>query len=322
MTWSCTQCTFNNHVDSLRCQICGHSAVPLEHPKPRHASLSVAPTQSRTNNAWHRLDGWFCRVCTLLNDAESIKCEMCDSAIPVSVTTTMTRSNHKYPLTKQHSKVKTFENARVETSSKYDEDLLLTGFFRECATDGRVFQVPYDLVAICVQFYPFEHWQTLGSHSRRFHDLRAVCKVRIDSGRYADDTCYGRVAALSTNTNMIYEWTLSLNLTNRLGHHSKHDFCVGIAAECEPNQALWETSNNLRVGTYWREVRAVDVLTLRLRFHESGASPTLSFSTNGKQRLCGFSHIEVGRGLKYRLAASLPPQTNIQIRSFQIIDAM
>jgi len=170
-----------------------------------------------------------------------------------------------------------------------------------------------------VMYFPFEHWQFLGSNSRKTgHDLQTAWKLRIDSGDNSHDTCYGRVTALSTNTNMIYEWKLQLNLSNNLSNRSKHNFCVGIAAECEPNQALWQTANNLRDGSYWREVKAANVLTVQLRFYERGRSPTLSFYSKQQPSISGFSHIEVDSRLKYRLAVSLPRNTHIKIRSFKI----
>lgn len=124
------------------------------------------------------------------------------------------------------------------------------------------------------------------------------------------------MAVLSTNTNIEYVWTLSLDMNTTASTAST--FAVGISAECQPNQAMCEPSHR---HTYWRQFGVVDVLTVRLRFYERGIPPRLSYSTNGRE-LSGSTHIEVSSRLTYKLAVSLQPQTKIRIRSLKIRDMM
>eukprot|EP00981_Chlorochromonas_danica_P010329 scaffold3130_cov188-Ochromonas_danica.AAC.2 len=79
--WTCSRCTYINHVDHSSCEMCGEA---LSHEIPPAATTVVHPHEvvqpagacaaDNTNSSY-----WSCPVCTFHNDRQQRECAMCGS---------------------------------------------------------------------------------------------------------------------------------------------------------------------------------------------------------------------------------------------------
>ena len=70
--WKCENCTLDNPVNALICEVCGQ----------KRQSLPVSNGNNINNNDSNDENEWQCGKCTFSNRSSSIKCEMCDTINP------------------------------------------------------------------------------------------------------------------------------------------------------------------------------------------------------------------------------------------------